>query len=193
MVEQMARDLLCSIEDLIKDENNRIGIDLNKYVTGAIGLPTLTDILAELAKPGRDPRKQFKAFSFAPGLAKISDLEPGMKIPGIVTNVTAFGAFVDVGVHQDGLVHISQLADRFVKDPSEIVKVHQQVTVTVMEVDLERNRIGLSMKENPEQSRSENKKPQKAAVRKPAKSGGPKKREPAPFNNPFAQAFKKKK
>ncbi len=118
-------------------------------MTDKVGLPTLNDILSELAKPGRDPREQFELFQFADGVNKIEDVKPGMKLPGIVTNVTAFGAFVDIGVHQDGLVHISQLADRFVKDPSEVVKVQQRVEVTVMEVDLARKRIGLSMKKGP--------------------------------------------
>ena len=111
-----------------------------------MGLPTLKDIIEELARPGRDPRKEFEPFYFAEGVNKIEDLAAGMKLPGVVTNVTAFGAFVDVGVHQDGLVHISQLADRFVRNPSDIVKVQQQVWVTVLEVDLERKRISLSMK-----------------------------------------------
>src|SRR5213076_1274191 len=111
-----------------------------------VGLPTLTDILAELAKPGRDPREKFEAFQFAEGVNKIEDVKPGMKLPGIVTNVAAFGAFVDIGVHQDGLVHVSQLADRFVKDPNEVVKVQQRVEVTVLEVDLARKRIGLTMR-----------------------------------------------
>jgi uncharacterized protein len=109
----------------------------------------LNDIMAELAKPGRDPRQQFEVFSFQSGVEKMDDLKPGMKLPGIVTNVTAFGAFVDIGVHQDGLVHVSQLADRFIKDPAEVVKVHQKVTVTVTEVDLPRKRIALSMKAVP--------------------------------------------
>ncbi|MDA0746813.1 MAG: Tex family protein [bacterium] len=150
VVETMARDLDCSVTDLIQNETLRTKIDPTKYVTETVGLPTIQDILAELAKPGRDPRQQFEAFHFAEGVEKMEDLNPGMSLPGIVTNVTAFGAFVDVGVHQDGLVHISQLADRFVKDPSEIVKVHQRVTVTVREVDLARKRIALSMRKNPE-------------------------------------------
>ena len=115
----------------------------------SVGLPTLNDILAELAKPGRDPRQQFEAFAFQAGVEKMEDLKPGMKLPGIVTNVTAFGAFVDIGVHQDGLVHVSQLCRSFVKDPAEVVKVQQKVMVTVMEVDLPRKRIALSMKAAP--------------------------------------------
>jgi len=150
LVEKMAADVGCKVEDLIKNDAARKKIDLTKYVDEQVGLPTLKDIMAELAKPGRDPRKQFELFSFAEGVDKPGDLQVGMKLPGIVTNVTAFGAFVDVGVHQDGLVHVSQLSDQFVRDASEVVKVGQKVQVTVMEVDLQRNRIGLSMKSNPD-------------------------------------------
>jgi uncharacterized protein len=122
---------------------------LEHYVTADVGLPTLTDIVAELAKPGRDPREKFEAFAFDAGVHKPEDLKPGMKLPGIVTNVTAFGAFVDIGVHQDGLVHVSQLADSFVKEPAAVVKPGQKVSVTVTEVDLPRQRIALSMRSNP--------------------------------------------
>ena len=146
VVDRMATDLGAGVPDLIRDENLRKRIDRQKYVTEKVGLPTLNDILAELTKPGRDPREQFEAFQFAEGISKVEDVKPGMKLPGIVTNVTAFGAFVDIGVHQDGLVHVSQLADRFVKDANEVVKVHQRVHVTVLEVDLGRKRIALSMK-----------------------------------------------
>jgi protein Tex len=149
VVDAMAKDLGCKVADLVQNAEQRQSIKLAAYVTDSVGLPTLKDIMDELAKPGRDPRKEFEVFSFAEGVHKLEDLEVGMKLPGIVTNVTAFGAFVDVGVHQDGLVHISQLADKFVKDPAEVVKVQQQVTVTVMEVDLKRNRIALSMKADP--------------------------------------------
>jgi uncharacterized protein len=121
-------------------------IDSRRYVTDRVGLPTLNDIVEELARPGRDPRPEFAPFSFAEGVNRIGDLAVGMKLPGVITNVTDFGAFVDVGVHQDGLVHVSQLADRFVRNPSEVVKVRQQVWVTVLEVDLDRQRISLSMK-----------------------------------------------
>jgi uncharacterized protein len=145
LVERMAADA-----DLLSNEAARKKIDLKKYVSEDVGLPTLQDILNELAKPGRDPRKQFELFSFADGVEKPADLQVGMKLPGIVTNVTAFGAFVDVGVHQDGLVHVSQLADHFVRDASEVVKVGQKVQVTVVEVDLKRNRIALSMKSKPD-------------------------------------------
>ena len=147
LVEKMAKDLGCQVKDLIKEESLRKKIKLQDYISESVGLPTLTDILQELAKPGRDPREQFEAFSFTEGINEISDLRVGMKLPGIVTNITNFGAFVDIGVHQDGLVHLSQLSNRFVKDPAEIVKVHQRVEVTVTEVDVNRKRIALSMKE----------------------------------------------
>ena len=147
VVEQMASDLNCSVRDIMTTDGLRNKIDLPKYVTDNVGLPTLTDIMNELAKPGRDPREQFEAFAFAEGVEKIADLTVGMKLPGIVTNITAFGAFVDIGVHQDGLVHISEMANRFVKDPADVVKVHQKVQVTVMDVDVDKKRIKLSMKE----------------------------------------------
>ena len=146
VVEAIASSLGATVGDLIADENRLSRIDLNAFVSDDVGLPTLRDIVDELRRPGRDPRQQFEAFSFTEGVDKIQDLEAGMTLPGIVTNVTAFGAFVDVGVHQDGLVHISQLADKFVKNPADIVKVQQQVRVTVLAVDLTRNRIALSMK-----------------------------------------------
>ncbi len=148
IVEAMARDIGSKVTDLLESEVLRKKIDLNKYVTDSVGLPTLTDILTELAKPGRDPRDRFEVFKFKQGIEKIEDVQTGMSLPGVVTNVTAFGAFVDVGVHQDGLVHISQLANRFIKDPNEVVKVHQHVTVKVLDVDLERKRISLSMKQD---------------------------------------------
>jgi uncharacterized protein len=150
LVERMAADLGCKVADLIADAALRGQIDLARYVDAEVGLPTLRDILEELAKPGRDPRKGFELFEFAAGVSKPADLAVGMKLPGRVTNVTAFGAFVDVGVHQDGLVHVSQLADHFVRDAGEVVKVGQVVSVTVMEVDLPRQRIGLSMKSKPD-------------------------------------------
>ena len=150
VVEQMARDLRSTVSDLMGKGDLRSQIQIERYVGGSVGLPTLRDILEELAKPGRDPRQRFEAFAFAEGVTTLEDLQPGMRLPGIVTNVTAFGAFVDIGVHQDGLVHVSQLADRFVKDPAQVVKVHQRVQVTVVEVDLQRRRIGLSMKSRSE-------------------------------------------
>ncbi|MFH1217606.1 MAG: Tex family protein [Pseudomonadota bacterium] len=146
LVEQMAKDLGCSVAELIGNECVREKIRLEKYVSDSVGLPTLSDIIAELAKPGRDPRKSFAVFQFAEGVNAIEDLYPEMCLPGIVTNVTRFGAFVDIGVHQDGLVHISQLADRFVKDPAEIVKVGQQLMARVLEIDIPRKRITLSLK-----------------------------------------------
>jgi len=146
LLDTIAQDLGCKVDDLLRDGTLRSKIVPQKYVTGEIGLPTLTDILQELAKPGRDPRQKFEIFQFAEGVEKMEQLEPGMKLPGIVTNVTAFGAFVDVGVHQDGLVHISQLSDQFIKNPADVVKVGQRVQVTVQEVDLVRKRIALSMK-----------------------------------------------
>jgi protein Tex len=150
IVDRMAADRGCTVRDLMRDDVVRKGIRLDRYITDAIGLPTLTDIMNELAKPGRDPREQFEIFSFTEGVNKLEDLKPGLKLPGIVTNVTAFGAFVDIGVHQDGLVHISQLSDSFVKNPADVVKVAQKVQVTVIEVDLPRKRIALSMKSRPE-------------------------------------------
>ncbi len=152
LVERMAKDAGCALPDLLRDPGKRQKIPLDRYVTPEVGLPTLRDILAELAKPGRDPRKQFEVFSFAEEVAKMEDLKPGMKLPGIVTNVAAFGAFIDVGVHQDGLAHISQLSDQFVKNPAEVVKVGQRVMATVLEVDLARKRISLSLKTAPELS-----------------------------------------
>ena len=149
LVEKMAADLGATVADLVRDGKLRAKIKLESYATTEVGLPTLTDIMAELAKPGRDPREKFEAFSFSESVHKPEDLKPGMKLPGIVTNVTAFGAFVDIGVHQDGLVHVSQLADSFVKEPAAVVKPGQKVQVTVTEIDLPRNRIALSMRSNP--------------------------------------------
>ncbi len=146
VVEKMARDLGVSIDDLIGDARLRGRIDLKKYVTEKTGLPTLNDIMSELAKPGRDPRDSFETVSFAEGVEKIEDVRPGMRLAGIVTNITGFGVFVDIGVHQDGLVHISELADNYVKNPADVVKVRQKVMVTVLDVDVKRKRISLSMK-----------------------------------------------
>ena len=150
IVRRMADDLGCTVRDLMQSDELRRRIDLERYATDSVGLPTLTDILAELAKPGRDPREALEAFAFADGVHDIEDLAVGTKIPGLVTNVVNFGAFVDIGVHQDGLVHISQLADRYVEHPSSVVRVGQAVTVTVLDVDVDRRRISLSMKSNPE-------------------------------------------
>jgi uncharacterized protein len=146
LVEQMATDQGCTVADLINNKEKRAGIDVRHYVTADVGLPTLNDIMKELEKPGRDPREQIEEFEFAKGIEALDDLQEGMVLPGIVTNITNFGAFVDVGVHQDGLVHISQMADRYVKDPNQVVKLHQKVTVRVVEIDRRRNRISLSMK-----------------------------------------------
>jgi len=147
VVDAMAADAGCSVADLMKDKSLRMKVRLQNYVSETVGLPTLNDIMQELSKPGRDPRRQFEIFSFAEEVNKIEDIKVGMKLPGIVTNVTNFGAFVDIGVHQDGLVHISQLADRYVKTPGDVVQLHQKVTVTVLDVDLAKKRISLSMKE----------------------------------------------
>jgi len=146
IVEKMAKDCGCSVAELIKNKDKRKSIRLDRYVSEKVGMPTLTDIMAELEKPGRDPREQLEEFEFDPNVSTPDDLVEGMVLPGIVTNITNFGAFVDIGVHQDGLVHISQLADRYVSDPTQVVKLHQHVMVKVIEVDRRRNRISLSMK-----------------------------------------------
>lgn len=146
IVEKMAKDCGCSVAELIKDKDKRKSIRLDRYVSEKVGMPTLTDIMAELEKPGRDPREQLEEFEFDPNVSTPDDLVEGMVLPGIVTNITNFGAFVDIGVHQDGLVHISQLADRYVSDPTQVVKLHQHVMVKVIEVDRRHNRISLSMK-----------------------------------------------
>ena len=150
LVEQMAKDLNSDLASLLKSAELRSKIDLKKYLSDSVGMPTLKDILSELGKPGRDPREKFEVFSFAEGVHSMDDLQEGMRLPGIVTNVTAFGAFVDIGVHQDGLVHVSELSDSFVRDPNEVVKPQQKVNVCVLEVDKLRNRISLSMKSNPQ-------------------------------------------
>lgn len=146
IVEQMAKDNHCTVAQLMADAAKRKAIDIKRYVTHTVGMPTLTDIMAELEKPGRDPREQIEEFEFDKNVTSVDDLVAGMVLPGIVTNITNFGAFVDVGVHQDGLVHVSQLADRYVADPTQVVKLHQHVKVRVVEVDRKRNRISLSMK-----------------------------------------------
>lgn len=146
IVEQMAKDCGCRVIDLIKDPEERKKIDLNRYKTATVGLPTLRDIMKELEKPGLDPRDKIETFEFDPRVKTPDDLVPGMELPGIVTNITNFGAFVDIGVHQDGLVHISQLANRYIKDPNDVIKLHQHVRVKVLEVDKRRHRIALTMK-----------------------------------------------
>ncbi|MEW6264919.1 MAG: Tex family protein [Thermodesulfobacteriota bacterium] len=190
LVERMSDDLGLTVQDLMKDEEQRRRVDLNRYVTDSVGLPTLNDIMAELAKPGRDPRASFHHFRFAEGVESLADLKPGLKLPGVVTNVTNFGAFVDIGVHQDGLVHISELADHFVQDPHRVVQVHQEVTVTVLEVDLDRKRISLSLRRNPEREAGRERTAAAKSEKKREAQG--KKLPPRPFNNPFAQAFKKR-
>ena len=200
VVEAMAKDLACSVKELMGDEALRKKIDLERYISDSVGRPTLEDIVAELAKPGRDPRKGFEAFAFAEGIEKPQDLKEGMKLSGIVTNVTAFGAFVDIGVHQDGLVHISELSDHFVKSTGDVVKVQQKVTVTVMEVDLKRNRIALSMKSTPGKAPAAKVEKKKVAgLPRPGTYRGVKNKEekkakgtkPTFSNNPFSTAFKK--
>ena len=147
IVKAMAGDCGCSVAELIENKDTQKKININKYVTDAVGVPTLADIMSELQRPGRDPRDEVEVFEFDPRVHEVADLQVGMLLPGIVTNITNFGAFVDVGVHQDGLVHISQLADRYVKDPNDVVKLHQHVVVRVVDVDTRRNRIALSMRE----------------------------------------------
>ena len=202
IVEKMAADQGCRVVELMADEARRQKIILTDYVTDKVGLPTLKDIMAELAKPGRDPRKQFENVVFAEGIDKITDLIPGMKLTGVVTNITAFGAFVDIGVHQDGLVHLSEMADRYVKTPADVVKVGQKVEVTVLTVDMQRKRIALSMKKTPGEKNKEEQTGQtktsgedrKIAPQRQEKRPGkkPVKEAPKPFNNPFAEALKKR-
>lgn len=208
IVEKMAADLGRSVSELMSDAGLRSQIQLENYVTDSVGLPTLKDIMAELAKPGRDPREPFEMFSFTEGVNEMTDLKPGMKLPGVVTNVAAFGAFVDIGVHQDGLVHISELSDNFVSNPHDVVKVQQKVQVTVMEVDLPRKRISLSMKTQPghrvsskpaaQEGTSGNRDRRDQGGRRGGNTGGrsgggaarpPKQRE-APSNNPFEDLLK---
>ncbi len=187
IVGAMARDVGCTVKDFLSDETLRQKIVVNRYVTENVGLPTLQDILVELAKPGRDPRRHFEPTGFTEGVMKVADLEPGMRLPGIVTNITAFGAFVDIGVHQDGLVHISEMADRFVKDAREVVRVHQRVMVRVLAVDLERSRISLSMKESHDPGE---KGPARKAMEASKRGKAQRKQERIPFNNPFSKALK---
>jgi uncharacterized protein len=200
IVDAMAKDIGCSPVDLMKDEELRKKINPAHYVTGTVGMPTLNDIMAELAKPGRDPRDKFEPFRFTEGVGKIEDVKPGMKLPGIVTNITAFGVFVDIGVHQDGLVHISELSDKFVRNPADVVKVHQKVMVTVLEVDLKRRRISLSLKSGSAEERktgsAEARKPGSSEVRtqKAGTKRDMEKKLPARYaGNPFYEAFRKLK
>lgn len=174
LIKLMATDMGVSVDTLLKDDQLVQQIPLEKYVGDEVGLPTLKDILEELGKPGRDPRNKFEAFRFEDGINEIKDLKTGMELPGIVTNITQFGAFVDIGVHQDGLVHLSQLADRFIKDPNEVVSVNQKVKVTVMEVDIARKRIGLSMKADPFGKSPQQGKREKTSGRKRVNKAQPK-------------------
>jgi protein Tex len=189
VVETMAKDLGCFVSDLIENETIRKKIHKEKYVTETVGLPTLNDILTELAKPGRDPREQFENIAFKEGIEKIEHLEPGMTLPGVVTNIVAFGAFVDIGVHQDGLVHVSQMADHFVKDPNDVIKVYQKVNVRVLNVDLKRKRISLSLKS---ENRGSVKGLQSNRRKRDAeKTNHFKNREKNPFNSPFGNVLNK--
>ncbi len=181
IVDAMARDINCTVGDLLSRPDLRNKIDIQRYISDTVGEPTLKDIVDELARPGRDPRKKFEAFAFAKGVQKLEDLTAGMQLPGIVTNVTAFGAFVDIGVHQDGLVHISELADRFVRNPSDVVKVQQKVLVRVLDVDLPRKRVSLSMKTAGGDIRPK----EKSSFHKKAPEKIPEQQQ-RPFNNAFA-------
>jgi protein Tex len=195
IVDAMAKDIPCSVTDLMNEEGPRKTIDLNKYVSDKIGIPTLSDIMAELSRPGRDPREKFESFRFMDGVEKIEDVKTGMRLPGIVTNITAFGVFVDIGVHQDGLVHVSELSDRYVKNAADVVKVHQKVTVTVLDVDLGRKRIALSMKNRQVSADRPPQEEEKSRERIDTPKKNEKKREPMPkrfANNPFYEALKKK-
>jgi uncharacterized protein len=189
LVEKMAADIGSTVSDLVSDAAKRSRIDLKKYATDEVGLPTLNDIVKELAKPGRDPRKQFEIMQFSADVHTMNDLKPGMKLPGIVTNVTAFGAFVDIGVHQDGLVHVSQLADTFVKNAADVVKPGQKVNVTVVEVDIPRKRIALSMKAVVAAGKPGERKPEAGKRDLERHTGGAK---PAPAVDWFTLAQQKK-
>jgi len=195
LVERMAGDLGCTVADLMTHADLRTRIRLDAYVSERVGLPTLRDILAELAKPGRDPRREFEAVVFTEGIDKMDDLRPGMRLTGVVTNITAFGAFVDVGVHQDGLVHLSELSNRYVADAGAVVKVGQKVDVTVLDVDMERQRIALSMKCQGAQRPPGPEKTKGNTGKTGVREGGKDSREPLgkqPFNNPFADALKRR-
>ena len=191
LVSQMAADLGADVASLLKRPELRAKIDIKKYVSESVGLPTLKDILSELGKPGRDPREKFEAFSFAEGVNEIGDLREGMRLPGIVTNVTAFGAFVDIGVHQDGLVHISELSDTFVRDPNDVVKPQQKVNVYVLEVDKARRRISLSMKSNPQKRVAPAGDMARAGQRKPFahQGGGNRPQQGGSINDAWTSAF----
>jgi uncharacterized protein len=186
IVDAMAADHHCTIADLMQREDIRAQIDLKRYATDTVGVPTLTDIMHELAKPGRDPRQTFEVFAFDENVSEMKDLVVGMRLPGIITNVTKFGAFADIGVHQDGLIHISEMADRFIKDPAEVVKVQQKVMVTVLDVDLKRKRIGLSLRSGNKPAGD-----RKAPKNLRSKKQRQKPKGPQPFHNPLAEALAK--
>ena len=190
VVEAMAHDMKCAIDDLMNNSDLRSKIHVERYVTDKAGILTLNDIMSELAKPGRDPREQFEPFSFTEGINHLSDLEIGMQLPGIVTNVTAFGAFIDIGVHQDGLVHLSEMADRFVKDPNDFIKVNQRVMVTVINIDKQRNRISLSMKTRPFEQRMKASDNTAAPKRQQTMASKHHKKREKETTNPFAAALK---
>ena len=188
LVEAMAKDLNCTVADLIGNTELIAKIAPAAYQSSDVGLPTLNDILKELTKPGRDPRASYSPVNFDDGIRDISDLERGMALTGVVTNVTAFGAFVDIGIHQDGLVHISEMADHFVKDPNKIVKIQQEVKVTVLDIDLKRKRIALTMKKGPNSQSSR----QRGDASKIRDRKAPRRsKRPQPFNNPFASLLNK--
>ncbi|MDA8089672.1 MAG: Tex family protein [Nitrospiraceae bacterium] len=207
IIYDMARELGCEAGELMQNGELRKKIDISHYVTDTVGMPTLSDIMSELARPGRDPRRQFEAIEFDSSITKIEDVKPGMRLTGIVTNLTAFGVFVDIGVHQDGLIHISELSPsgRFVKDPAQVVKVHQGVTVTVLDVDIQRKRIALSMRgggqSRPEEKEERGKEKEKGKNPRAdhgnkraagATNGRPEKKPVRFSNNPFYDAFRKK-
>jgi len=193
IVDAMAKDRGCSVADLMNEDDIRKTIDLSRYVTDTVGIPTLSDIMVELSRPGRDPREQYESFRFAEGVEKIGDVRSGMRLPGIITNITAFGVFVDIGVHQDGLVHISELSDKYVKNPADVVKVHQKVFVTVLEVDLQRKRISLSMKSRQVSSDGSLKEVGKRSAKKDEAPAESRESRPKRFvNTPFSEAFRKK-
>jgi uncharacterized protein len=194
VVERMAVDLGVDVKGLVGNKELAKKIDIQKYVDDKRGLPTLKDILHELEKPGRDPRAEFEEVGFNPEVTAFEHLKEGMVLNGVITNVTQFGAFVDVGVHQDGLVHVSELAHRFVKDPAEVAKVGDRVKVKVIKVDAERRRIGLSIKQAaaPPQAKPDAAVQQKSGPRKPdspRRPEPPRPKAPGPFNNPFAAAL----
>jgi uncharacterized protein len=200
VVSRMAKDLGVDVKGLVGSKDLAKKIDVGKYVDERRGLPTLKDIVDELGQPGRDPRAEFEAVGFDPDITAFEHVKEGMVLAGVITNVTQFGAFVDIGVHQDGLVHVSELAHRFVKDPAEVAKVGDRVKVRVIKVDAERRRIGLSIKQAsapPQQQAPQSPRPQPPQQQRPPQKGGapqkPAPKKPEPFNNPFAAAFRDKK